>query len=72
MTIWDRDRRGVNEFIGGIRLGPDPLACSDSTEWMDSIGDEVTHWEAAFGSTWRVGGAVAQSETFNELLESKC
>ena len=44
ITVWDEDRRGVNQFIGGIRLGPDPLT-SINVEWMDSIGDEVTHWE---------------------------
>lgn len=45
VTVWDKDRRGVNQFIGGVRLGPDPLT-STNVEWMDSIGDEVTHWES--------------------------
>ena len=67
VTIWDRDRRGVNEFIGGIRLGPDPLACSDSTEWMDSIGDEVTHWEAALA---RPGEWVEQWHNLRPSMSS--
>ena len=67
VTIWDRDRRGVNEFIGGIRLGPDPLACSDSTEWMDSIEDEVTHWEAALA---RPGEWVEQWHNLRPSMSS--
>ncbi len=44
-TVWDYDRRGSNEFIGGLRLGPLPGDASE--EWMDSIGEEVSHWEEA-------------------------
>lgn len=41
VTVWDFDRRGSNDFIGGLRLGPP----SKHVEWMDSVGEEVEHWE---------------------------
>lgn len=41
VTVWDFDRRGSNDFIGGLRLGPP----SKHKEWMDSVGEEVEHWE---------------------------
>ena len=47
VTVWDFDRRGSNDFIGGVRLGPAPGRAAKHKEWMDSIGEEVTHWEAA-------------------------
>ena len=43
VTVWDRDRRGTHGFMGCIRLGPKPSA--DDEGWMDSSGEEVTHWE---------------------------
>ena len=48
VTVWDFDRRGSNDFIGGLRIGPPPgsaAAGGKPKDWMDSIGDEVTHWE---------------------------
>jgi hypothetical protein len=41
ITVWDFDRRGSNDFIGGLRLG----LPSKRKDWMDSVGDEVGHWE---------------------------
>ena len=46
VTVWDHDLKGSNDFIGGVRLGSAPVAASKHKEWMDSIGDEVSHWEA--------------------------
>ena len=49
VTIWDYDRRGSNDFIGGLRIGPRPdsVAHTDRVkDWMDSTGEEVNHWEA--------------------------
>ena len=36
---------GSGEFIGGLRIGPSPDGTSRNREWMDSIGEEVSHWE---------------------------
>ena len=46
VTIWDFNKGSSNDFIGGVRLGSLPGAASKHKEWMDSIGDEVSHWEA--------------------------
>ena len=46
VTIWDFNKGSSNERMGGVRLGPTPTKASKHKEWMDSIGDEVSHWEA--------------------------
>ena len=49
ITVWDHDKSG-NDFIGGLRLGPAPGRAAKHKEWMDSIGEEVTHWESILSS----------------------
>ena len=44
VTVWDHGKSG-NDFIGGLRLGPPPGRAAKHKEWMDAIGDEVSHWE---------------------------
>ncbi len=47
VVIWDYKGHGLNnEFIGGLRLGPSPKIGVKHKEWMDSIGEEVSHWES--------------------------
>ena len=45
VTVWDYDKHG-NEFIGGLRLGPTPFHVAKHKDWMDSIGEEISHWES--------------------------
>ena len=45
VTVWNFHKRSGNVFIGGLRLGPAPGSAAKHKDWMDSIGDEVTHWE---------------------------
>ena len=46
LTLWDHDRRGINSFIGGLRIGPDPIVAGNPKPWMDSTANESSHWEA--------------------------
>lgn len=43
VTVWNFSKGHTNELIGGFRLGPSPG--SDCPNWMDSIGEEIAHWE---------------------------
>ena len=46
VTVWDYDRRGANEFIGGLKIGPAVIEGSGKhREWLDSSPEEVSHWE---------------------------
>ena len=44
ISVWNYDSSS-HTFIGGLRLGPAPDSVAKHKDWMDSIGDEVTHWE---------------------------
>ena len=46
VCVCHNDPKGNNVVIGGVRLGLAPGAASKHKEWMDAIGDEVSHWEA--------------------------
>ena len=43
VAVWNVHEGVGNVFIGGLRLGPAPG--SEHLDWMDSIRDEVIHWE---------------------------
>lgn len=44
VTICGTNSKGSNDFIGGLRLGSGPNdVCSK--EWMNSMGEEVSHWD---------------------------
>jgi hypothetical protein len=46
VTIWDFDKRGSNDFIGGLRIGPARSgSASQGPDWMDSFGEELSHWQ---------------------------
>ncbi len=45
MTVWDYEKRGCHEFIGCLRLGPNPCNVPKPNEWMDSLENEVKFWE---------------------------
>ena len=45
VVVWSFQKRSGNVFIGGLRLGPAPGSAAKHKDWMDSIGDEVAHWE---------------------------
>ena len=44
ISVWNYDNSS-HTFIGGLRIGPAPGSAAKHKDWMDSIGDEVTHWE---------------------------
>ena len=45
VTVWDFDRRGSNDFIGGLYLGPTGLGASTSSSSNgDEDHSEVSHW----------------------------
>ena len=51
VSMWNHSKDG-SVFIGGLRIGPSPRPAitAKHEDWMDSIGDEVTHWEAMLAS----------------------
>ena len=68
VTLWDFNKGSSNDFIGGLRLGPAPGRATKHKEWMDSIGDEVSHWEAVLA---RPGEWVEQWHTLRTTMDSR-
>ena len=67
VTIWDFDKRGSNDLIGGLRIGPGRLgSASQGPDWMDSIGEEVSHWEMVLA---RPGEWVEQWHTLRPRMD---
>ena len=46
VTVWSKDQLGADEFIGGIRVGPNPNRVRTPEHWMDSKDREISQWEA--------------------------
>ena len=67
VTVWDWDKKG-SSFIGGLRIGPTPSGTSQNKEWMDSIGEEATHWEAMLA---RPGQWVEQWHTLRTTMDPR-
>ena len=46
LTVWDHDRLGHSDFLGGVRfnLGTGMYG-GKSSSWMDATGKEVTMWK---------------------------
>ena len=53
VTVWSHHKVSGNTFIGGLRLGPAPGSAAKHEDWMDSIGDEVIHWEDVLANPGR-------------------
>ena len=68
VTVWDLNRGSSNDFIGGLRLGPTPGRASRHKEWMDSIGEEVTHWETTLSQP---GKWVEQWHTLRTTMDPR-
>ena len=44
VSVWSHEK-SYHTFIGGLRIGPAPGSGGKQYNWMDSVNDEVTHWE---------------------------
>ena len=68
LTVWDHDRRGINAFVGGVRIGSDPMVASNPELWMDSSPDESSHWEAMLAQP---GEWVEQWHTLRTTMDPR-
>ena len=71
VTVWNFHKRSGNTFIGGLRVGPSPgsvAATAKPKDWMDSIGDEVSHWEDMLA---RPGEWVEQWHTLRTTMNPR-
>ncbi|KAF5300077.1 hypothetical protein FQA39_LY11269 [Lamprigera yunnana] len=47
LTVWDHDRLGSNEFLGGVRFSlGEGKHYGKAVDWMDSTGKEVSLWKS--------------------------
>ena len=52
VAVWNIHESVGSVFIGGLHLGPAPGSSAKHNDWMDSTGDEVTHWEDMLAHPW--------------------
>lgn len=67
VAVWDYNKGSSSEFIGGLRIGPTPTTMVHE-DWMDSIGEEVKHWEQAIA---RTGEWVEHSHTLRPSMDPR-
>ncbi|XP_025098419.1 synaptotagmin-like protein 5 isoform X1 [Pomacea canaliculata] len=47
LTVWDHEKLGTNEFLGGVRLNTGlGVAKGLQVDWMDARGEEAMAWQA--------------------------
>ena len=68
ITAWNFNKGSSNDFIGGLRIGPLPPRIGRRKEWMDSIGDELSHWETMLACP---GRWVEQWHTFRTTMDPR-
>ena len=68
ISAWDFNKGSSNDFIGGLRIGPLPSRIGKHKEWMDSIGEEVSHWETMLACP---GKWVEQWHTFRTTMDPR-
>lgn len=64
ITLWNRIS---DTFIGGLHLGPASGSATKCKDWMDSIGEEVSHWEEMLAHH---GEWVERWHTLRETMKS--
>ena len=54
VTVWDKNSvRKANDFLGGLRIGPDPtaaMATGQCLSWMDSTAEEADYWSTTLAN----------------------
>ena len=68
ITAWNFNKGSSNDFIGGLHIGPLPPQTGKCKEWMDSIGDEVSHWETMLTCP---GRWMEQWHTFRTTMDPR-
>ncbi|XP_070191375.1 synaptotagmin-like protein 5 isoform X4 [Littorina saxatilis] len=56
LTVWDHEKLGTNEFLGGVRLnlGQGVVKGGHQVDWMDARGEEAITWQSMMErpNTW--------------------